>query len=395
MRLRDEGGALTVLMSADWKDTGYLEIRETDGSSAFRCNGDLLSLFDGSAFETIQLDRIAGTVAVGTSDPEARLHVRDGAAGNVTANPNSVAVFEADSGMFVCLLAPDGASKGVLFGNASDPNSGSILYDQAAVGAETMQFRAGGNSTKMVLFPNGDVGLGTGSALPGARLEVESSLAIPLKVDRHGNDGVLVTWARQGASVGSVTVSGGNVSYNAFTGSHYAWSEAEPEVGALMTLTGDNGSLAGEVVYGVAPCGEPNDPACLGAYGSTVTIGEDEAATTVRLVAAVGNGELWVVDTGADVAPGDLLISSSVAGCAMRDDPARFPVGHVVARAAEAVDWSRVEPDGDGVRRARISVLFDPFTRGRDDDARIEELQERIAGLEALVARIAAETTRR
>jgi len=85
----------------------------------------------------------------------------------------------------------------------------------------------------------------------------------------------------------------------------------------------------------------------------------------IAQVAAVGKGELWVVDTGIDLAPGDLLISSHVPGCVMRDDTDRFPVGHIVARATDTVRWSFVAPAPDGARRARISVLFDPFTRPR------------------------------
>jgi hypothetical protein len=101
-----------------------------------------------------------------------------------------------------------------------------------------------------------------------------------------------------------------------------------------------------------------------------------------RLVAAVGNGELWVVDLGAgDIAPGDYLISSDVPGCAMKDDLAKFPLGHVIARAADRIRWNDVPADERNVRRARASVLFGGFVRGEDT----RELRDRLARLEALL----------
>ena len=100
----------------------------------------------------------------------------------------------------------------------------------------------------------------------------------------------------------------------------------------------------------IAVTARANDPSCLGvhlgAMESTRTIGPDNP----RLVAAVGNGEMCVIDRGGgEIEPGDFLISSDVRGCAMKDDPARFPIGHIVARAAQRVDWSRVAPDDQGI----------------------------------------------
>ena len=39
---------------------------------------------------------------------------------------------------------------------------------------------------------------------------------------------------------GTISVSGSTVSYNAFTGSHYAWSNENIERGILVSLTGVN-----------------------------------------------------------------------------------------------------------------------------------------------------------
>jgi len=73
----------------------------------------------------------------------------------------------------------------------------------------------------------------------------------------------------------------------------------------------------------------------------------------------------------------------------MKDDPQRFPIGYIVARAAERVDWSAQHPVNGGAMRARISVFFENFVR-HSDDATIERLRDlikrqgtRIAELEA------------
>ena len=70
----------------------------------------------------------------------------------------------------------------------------------------------------------------------------------------------------------------------------------------------------------------------------------------------------------------------------MKDDHSRFAVGHVIARAAERVDWDMVVPDAQGERRTEVSVLFESYQRGPDVQAIADEnarLRDRLARLEA------------
>jgi len=157
--------------------TGSLTMRETDASTALSFSGNQLRLFDANAVPTLVLDRKTAEIGIGTSLMEAPLHVQEGSAGAVTANSNSIAVFERSSGGFVSVLGPDGTSKGILFGRESDNDSGGIVYDQASVSNESMQFRTGGNSTKMTIRSTGDVGIGTTS--PSFRLHVNGSAGKP------------------------------------------------------------------------------------------------------------------------------------------------------------------------------------------------------------------------
>jgi hypothetical protein len=80
---------------------------------------------------------------------------------------------------------------------------------------------------------------------------------------------------------------------------------------------------------------------------------------------AVGNGVMRVTENEAgNLAPGDLLVSSSIPGHAMKD-PGTFSVAHVIARVAEPVDWSHIPaPAEEGTAKtALVSVLFESFDR--------------------------------
>jgi hypothetical protein len=144
------------------------------------------------------------------------------------------------------------------------------------------------------------------------------------------------------------------------------------ERGTLVSMTGENGRLEdrkdAEILYGVKPTAKANDPAVLGSYLS-IHNPEDaerrerkESTSNPSLVTAVGNGEMWVADNGRDIAPGDGLISSDVTGHAMKD-PGTYAASHVVAKAAERVDWSAVKEEVDGAKHKKISVLFESFDR--------------------------------
>ena len=118
------------------------------------------------------LIRAGGGVGIGTTAPEAQLHVADGSAGTVTANANSIAVFERSGTGYVSLLAPAANETGILFGNPNSAQDGGIVFNNS-LARSGLEFRTGTNATQMTILANGNVGIGTTS--PSRELEVQNS----------------------------------------------------------------------------------------------------------------------------------------------------------------------------------------------------------------------------
>lgn len=103
------------------------------------------------------LVRAAGGVGIGTASPEGPFHVQKGSAGSVTANSNSIAVFETSStNGWLSILGTDNAERGLLFTEPSAAVAGAIVFDQGG-GGNDIGFRTGGNVTNMTLDASGNL----------------------------------------------------------------------------------------------------------------------------------------------------------------------------------------------------------------------------------------------
>jgi hypothetical protein len=366
------------------------------GQVGYFGTGDFMS-FATAAAERMRINS-AGNVGIGTNAPARRLHVSNGISGGTSLSTVDLLV-EDDSSCYINLMSPDASEHGIAFGSPANNVHGGIYYTNST----GMNLRTGGNQTAMVINALGNVAIGIPAGSNDAALHVQNATggARPIKCDRVGNDGELLAWARDDTVVGTVTVAGGFVSYNAFTGSHYAWTDQPIERGMLVTLTGVNRRIhedrESEIVYGIAPSSTANDSRCIGAYLGVQDPSRPAGPDNPHLIMSVGNGDMWVVDGGTDILPGDDLMASGVAGCAMKADRIKVPVTHIVARAAEGVRWSDVPPDKNGTRRVRISVLLDRFTRGADPAtvadlvARLDALQQDNAAMRARLDRLERE----
>jgi hypothetical protein len=205
-----------------------------------------------------------------------------------------------------------------------------------------------------------------GAIFVGDNLTVEGmtksiSPGTPAVFDRTGGDGPLIIFDKAGVGKGSISISGETVSYNAFTGSHYAWTNDELKRGLLVSMNGDNKYLNdnpnNEILYGVETSQTKNDPAILGTYLSVLDTSLSASLENPHLVTSDGNGEVWVIDTGVDIVPGDLFTSSSIKGHAMKDDSSE-KISYTFGRAAESIEWDEVQDTVDGIKHKKISLLF-------------------------------------
>jgi hypothetical protein len=121
------------------------------------------------------IGRDNGLVGIGTTSPEDRLHVFKADAGAVASNSNASVIIEDDSATYLNFMTPSTAENGLLFGLGDVSNaSGGIIYNSSN-NPLGMQFRTGGNATRMVIDSTGQVGMGT--TTPERRLEIEAAQA--------------------------------------------------------------------------------------------------------------------------------------------------------------------------------------------------------------------------
>jgi len=195
---------------------------------------------------------------------------------------------------------------------------------------------------------------------------------------RWPSDGEIIAIRQDGTTEGSISVSGNTVTYGAFTGAHYGWSEEKLNKGMLVSLTGQNRNLHGntssEIIYGIQSVSGPNDPSVIGAFLSQLEPDQAPGPDNPQLVMAVGNGQMWIADNGEDIEIGDYLISSAVPGHAMKDR-GDFDVAHIVARAAEPVRWSEVTESSGGTKHCLVSVFFESFDRSHVSERTVEEMK--------------------
>lgn len=98
-----------------------------------------------------------GKTAIGNIAPESFLHVFESESGAVSGI-NNVATFERNTHAYIGILTPEANESGIAFGLPSNGHSGGIYYNSS--NDKRMTFRTNGNSTKMTLLANGNLGIG-------------------------------------------------------------------------------------------------------------------------------------------------------------------------------------------------------------------------------------------
>ena len=358
--------------------------------------------FDGTAPEKLLID--AGTTtsynlinAKGNINNYLQFNIQNESAG-LAASTDIVATNNtgSETARFIDMgINSSGYSNSGILGGANNAylySTGSDLIIGNASAGEPLRIFTGGTATtneRMRIDGSGHIGIGTTS--PSFPLSVEESGGTVASFNRTTNDGVIVSLQQAGVQEGTISVFGTTVSYNAFTGSHYAHTNQNIEKGMLVSLTGENqyfhNNKKSEIIYGIQPATRPNDPKTMGAFLGIQESSLPYSVDNPNLVMAVGNGVMWVVDKGEDIAIGDYLISSDVAGHAMKEN-GTFPTAYVVARVAEPVKWSSETAMINGVKHKLVSVFFESFVQNNAQKElevlkkEMKELQERMLKIE-------------
>ncbi|MEA3249572.1 MAG: hypothetical protein U9Q03_04420, partial [Patescibacteria group bacterium] len=300
---------------------------------------------------TFFVDASANEVGLGTNDPNYDLDITSANADTTLAIDNTAT--DGDPRLNFQLSGSSNYSMGV--------NDGSTYDDFVIAASSTL------TTSPVITIYGFDDSVGIGESTPVNMLEVTDTSSSPLAVNRLSTDGTLVNLKQANVVEGTISVSGTTVSYNAFTGSHYAWIDGSMERGTLVSMTGDNRHLHGnpvaELIYGIAASSVENDFRVLGSYLGLQETTEPASDENPHLVMAVGNGDVWLVDEGENVEVGDYLITSTTAGHA-RKDPGTHLASYIVARATEAIDWSMVtETASNGKKHKKIIVTFENLVR--------------------------------
>jgi hypothetical protein len=270
-----------------------------------------------------------------------------------------------------------GSTSPIMHINTSGVSFPNLIIEGDTANGGTLQLKSSGGeygllqiNDSLQFFNGASI---TASLSNAGQLRVAGSGTGPAVFDRLTSDGTVVSIRQDGSEEGTISVSGSTVSYNAFTGSHYARTTESIDPGMLVSLTGDNSRLGdreeSEVIYGVKKTTQANDPGVLGSYLAVQEPkkedGSDnpESNTNPSLINAVGNSEIWIVDNGQDINPGDGLMSSDTAGYAMKD-PGTYETSYIIAKAAEKVDWDGVTETIDGKKVKKVSVLYGAYEGG-------------------------------
>ena len=358
--------------------------------------------FDASNAEQLLVD--AGTTSSfnvisgkGTINNYLQLNIQNRSTGNAAS---SDIVATADNGsesanfIDVGINSSNYSTSGVLGGmnNAYLYSTGNDLIMGNATASKNVRFFTGGTATtneRMRIDGSGHVGIGTLS--PTFPLSVEETGGTVASFNRTSSDGTIISLRQAGTEEGTISVSGTTVSYNAFTGSHYGWTNQSIEKGMLVTLTGDNqyfhNNKNSEIIYGIQASAKANDPKIMGAFLALQESGKPYSVDNPSLIMAVGNGVMWVVDKGDDIAIGDYLISSDVAGHAMKEN-GTFATAFVIAKVAEPVKWPSETATINGVKHKLVSVFFESFVQNNAQKElevlkkEMKELQDRMLKIE-------------
>jgi len=113
----------------------------------------------------------SGNVGVNTLTPQGTLHVVRNAPSGGPLLTNAMAIFEDNQSSFIHLSHPNTLQSGILSGNVSTLIRSGIVFGTDS----SVMLRSGGNTTRMTIAKNGNVGINTTAPNNSALLEMNST----------------------------------------------------------------------------------------------------------------------------------------------------------------------------------------------------------------------------
>jgi hypothetical protein len=196
----DQGsGGNGLRFERDSYDTMDIELSESGLRIRNETDGRTDVLIDGS-----------GNVGIGTSSPSALLDVRGSSASLPTTNAVDVAYFARNGTGGIQIISTTTGTAFVGFGDTDSRSRGFIGYDNStdslefsSAGSEAMRIDSSGNLLVGTTTADGS----TGSTLYSTgQIRVNTSSITPAIFNRATNDGDIVTFRKDGTTVGSIGV---------------------------------------------------------------------------------------------------------------------------------------------------------------------------------------------
>jgi hypothetical protein len=212
-------GELKKALIPSFDTDAAVVFNESGAAVDFRVEGDTdthLLMVDGSS----------DNVGIGEDVPEGKLHIFTG---DASVGPNAQAdelVVEGSGHAGISILSGNDDKGNIYFGDSGDDDIGSITYHHDG---NTMRFTTGASekiriiSTAFLVAKTGEATTTVGHELRTNGLAIfTTDTTQPVYINRQGNDGTLVSLRQADSEEGTISVSGGTVSYNAFAGSHWS-----------------------------------------------------------------------------------------------------------------------------------------------------------------------------
>ena len=155
-----QGGGLQVFDSANQgialatNDFSLTNAFNEDPVYQYNFSNDRHTFFTAGSARMV-LDNV-GRVGIGTSTPEAKLHVFAGSAGVVTAHFDSNLVVEGNGNSYLSLLTPNANESGILFGSPVNVANGGIIFNDGGT-PNGLVFLTAGGQDRMALSSVGDL----------------------------------------------------------------------------------------------------------------------------------------------------------------------------------------------------------------------------------------------